>query len=397
MPSSDFTPAPSGSRRGKVSTLNSSTATLAGDAVFTGTAEDVSGFGGISIFAYSDVDSADNGLLFQSSSDGINWDSSLPVTLTGGTREIHTLAVISKYFRVVYTNGSSAQSEFRLQTIFTANDGKLTSRASSVISQDYDVQLTRVVSEYGTDVASGLNPERSVVSKFGEAVSLTTSYTPVSIGQVYQTPQVSGATTLRIRAGNANDTAAGSGAREITLEGLDETGAFATETLATAGTSASSATTTTWLRLFRAYVSKSGTYATSAGGSHSADIDIETTGGTLWATIDSTGFPKSQTQIGVYTIPLGKTGFLREYHLTVNTSGTKTVDFAMFKRENILETSPPYTGMTLLHELIGVGDTVDYEYKIPTVLPALTDFGFMAKGASSPDATVEFTIELVDS
>jgi hypothetical protein len=149
--------------------------------------------------------------------------------------------------------------------------------------------------------------------------------------------------------------------------------------------------------LFKAYVSKSGTYATSAAGSHSADIDIETTGGTLWATIDATGFPKSQTQIGLYTIPLGKTGFLREYHLTVNTSGTKTVDFAMFKRENILETSPPYTGMTLLHELIGVGDTVDFEYKIPAVLPALTDFGFMAKGASSPDATVEFTIELVDS
>lgn len=398
MPSTGFTNAERGAKRGVVSTGNSSTATLAGDAVFTGTAEIVTGYGGIAILAYSDVASADGGLLFQSSQDGTNWDSSLPVTLEANKREIHTLAVISKYFRVVYTNGSSAQSEFRLEVMYTSGDGKLTSRAQQQITDDYDVQLVRVVSDYGTDVGAGLNTDRSVVNKFGLAFSLTTSYTPVSIGRVYQTPQVASATTLRIKSGgNANDTAAGSGAREVTLEGVDETGAFVTEALATAGASASSATTATFLRLFRAYVSSSGTYASAAAGSHSAAITIENgSGGTDWATIDATSFPKGQSQIGVYTVPLGKVGYLREYHLNVTTSGAKTVDFIMFQRQNILETSAPYSGMRAIHELIGVGDTVDFEYKIPVKLPALTDFGFMAKGASTPDASVEFTIELVD-
>ena len=396
MPSTGFTNAERGAKRGVVSTGNTSTATLAGDAVFTGTAEVVTGYGGIAVLAYSDVASADGGLLFQSSQDGTNWDSSLPVTLEANKREIHTLAVISKYFRVVYTNGSSAQSEFRLETMYTPGDGKLTSRAQQQITDDYDVQLVRVVSDYGTDVGAGLNTDRSVISKFGESIGVGTGYEPVAIGQVYQTPQASGATALRVKAGNTNDTAAGSGAREVTLEGLDETGAFVTEALATAGTSASSVTTTTWLRVFRAFVSASGTYATAAAGSHAAAIVIETTGGTVWATIDATGFPKGQSQIGVYTIPLGKVGYVREYHLSVSTSGAKTVDFIMFQRQNILEASPPYSGMRAIHELLGIGSSVDFEYKIPVKLPALTDFGFMAKGASTPDASVEFTIELVD-
>ena len=396
MPSTDYTPASRGAKPSVVSVGNSSTATLAGDAVFTGTAEIVTGYSGITIFAYSDVASADSGLSMQSSSDGTNWDSQLNVTVAASSREIHTLAVISKYFRIVYTNGSAAQSEFRLQVAYTSDDGKLTSRAQQPITDDYDVQLVRVVSEYGTDVGAGLNSNRSVISKFGEAIALTTSYTPVSIGRVYQTPQVAGATALRVAAGNTNDTANGSGAREVTLEGLDETGAYATEAIATAGTSASSATTTTWLRLFRAYVSSSGTYATASAGSHAAAIVIETTGSTTWATIDATGFPKGQSQIGVYSVPLGKTAYLREYHISVSTSGAKTVDLIMFQRENILETAAPYSGMRAIHELLGVGSSIDFEYKIPIKLPALTDFGFMAKGASTPDVSVEFTLELVD-
>jgi len=47
---------------GKVSTSNSSTATLAGDAVFTGTGEDVSNFASVSILYKSDVAAAASGL-----------------------------------------------------------------------------------------------------------------------------------------------------------------------------------------------------------------------------------------------------------------------------------------------------------------------------------------------
>tara|TARA_S200002703_G_scaffold159912_1_gene175460 strand:- start:25764 stop:27068 length:1305 start_codon:yes stop_codon:yes gene_type:complete len=378
-----------------VSIGNSTSTPLAGDAVFTGTAEIVAGYGGIAVTVYSDVASVAGGLSMQSSPDGVNWDSQLNVTVEAGTREPHTLAVIYKYFRIVYTNGSAAQSEFRLQVMYTTGDGKLTSRANSPITDDYDAQNVRVITDYHTDLAAGLNEDRTIVHKFGASIAIGTSYAPLTTSKVYQVPQVSGAVALRVKAGNTNDTAAGSGAREVTLEGVDETGTYTTEALATAGTSASALTSTTWLRLYRIYVSASGTYASASAGSHAAAIVIETSGGVEWGSIDATGFPKGQSQIGAYTVPLGFTGYLREYHLTVTTSGTKTVDFIMFQRQNFLETAAPYSGMRAIHELYGMSGAVDFEYKIPYQLPALTDFGFMCKGASTPDVTCEFLIELV--
>jgi len=395
MAATGFVPANNGPKSGVVSTGNSSTATLAGDAVFTGTAEVVTGYGGIAILAYSDVASAENGLSLQSSADGTNWDSQLPVTLAAAKREIHTLAVISKYFRVVYTNGSAAQSEFRLEVMYTSGDGKLTSRSAQVITDDYDVQLVRPVTNEGTDLAAGLNSDRSLLHKFGAQIAISTSYTPVAIGGIYPTVQVAGALAMRVKAGNTNDTAAGTGAREVTIQGLDETGALVSEAVATAGTSASSATSTTFIRVFRAWVSASGTYATSAAGSHSADIVIEDSGGAgNWATISAADFPRGQTQIGVYSVPLGWTAYIHDFHLT--TSGNKPVDFLMFQRRNILETAAPYSGMRLIQEMRGIQNEYTFEPVNPVgPYPALTDIGFMAKGASTPDVTVDFEVELV--
>lgn len=106
---------------------------------------------------------------------------------------------------------------------------------------------------------------------------------------------------MRIKAGgNAADTAAGAGAREVTLIGLDASGNVVTEAIATNGISASSATTNSFIRLYRAYVSASGTYATAAAGSHTAAIVIENSaGGTDWLTIDATSFPLAQSEVSV--------------------------------------------------------------------------------------------------
>ena len=129
--------------------------------------------------------------------------------------------------------------------------------------------------EYLIEVAKGNISGASIIHKFGQSDAIGTSFVPVARGSIYHTVQVGSATTLRVKAGNTNDTAAGSGAQKVMLEGIDETGAIATEELTTAGTSASTASTTTFIRLYRMYVSESGTYATSAAGSHAADIVIE--------------------------------------------------------------------------------------------------------------------------
>lgn len=255
----------------------------------------------------------------------------------------------------------------------------------------------RLESSFGLDASAGRIPGTSVVHKFGRAV-VGTTFTPVAFGGFYNVLQPASATTLRVKAGNANDTAAGTGAREITLIGLDETGAEVTETLATAGASASSATSATFIRLYRLYVSVSGTYATQSAGSHAADIVIENgAGGTDWATIDSTDFPKGQSEIGVFSVPLGKTAYIEAFNIQVDSN--KPADVILFQRPDILQAAAPYSGMRILVQSIGLTGSFGITSTAPLgPLPALTDVGFMAKvGVGTGILTVDFEIYLEDT
>lgn len=252
--------------------------------------------------------------------------------------------------------------------------------------------------DFLVEVAKGNIAGHSIVNKFGHNTAVGTSFVPVAQGGYYNTPQSGSATTLRIKAGgDANDTAAGTGAREITLIGIDETGAEVTETLATAGASASSATTTTFMRLYRVYVSASGTYATSSSGSHAGTITIENgSGGTDWGQIVLNGFSKAQSEIGAYTIPDGYTGYLLEAFGFVDSS--KVTELLFFKREGILETAAPYTAMRLMFEERVQGNSFVITLKSPLKIGTGCDCGFMAKvDTGSADCEVDFEILLIDN
>jgi len=250
--------------------------------------------------------------------------------------------------------------------------------------------------DYLIEVAKGNVAGASLINKFGANTALASSYEPVSIGGIYRTQQVGSAQTLRVKAGNVNDTAAGLGAREITIEGLDATGALQTASVATAGGSASANFSGTWIRVFRAYVSASGVYATQGGGSHAGDIVVEDSTGTFdWLTIDATSFAKGQSQIACYSVPLGFTAFVLDYSVTMNAN--KTVDFTFFKRENILETAAPYSAMRLAFQEIGLTQPFNRKFSDPLVFPELTDVGVMAQGQQSPEVTADFNILLIDN
>lgn len=252
-----------------------------------------------------------------------------------------------------------------------------------------------MASEIETPLGFGRADHTDIVLKFGRSSNVGTSFAPVSIGNIYRTPQPAAATALRIKAGNANDTAAGSGAREVTLIGMDETGAEVTEVIATAGASASSATAATFIRLYRAYVSKSGTYATAAAGSHAADIVVENAAGTEdWATIGASDFPKGQTEIGSYTVPLGMTAWISEIVLHVDSS--KSVDIILFQRAGVLDTAAPYSAMRLVKNFVGVNGVFTAPLPFPLRFGELTDVGFMAKVATgSADVSVDMDMVVV--
>ena len=225
-----------------------------------------------------------------------------------------------------------------------------------------EVTITAQTGEYHVDIAAGVVPGKSINHKFGALIDVAATYVPVTTSAIWLTPQVAGAVALRVKAGNGADTANGAGAREITLQGVDETGAEVTEAVATAGASASDVTSATFMRLYRLWVSESGTY-TSPGtppASHTAAIVIESAAAAEWGSIDVVGASKGQSQIAAYTVPLGKKAFINSYYIT--TDGAKPVDFLFMQRRYILETSAPYAAARTIVELYGIQNVADRKY-----------------------------------
>jgi hypothetical protein len=97
---------------------NSSTVALGIGGVFTGTAFDITSYAAINVNLRSDVGSASGGVKVEFSTDGTNWDHSHTTTYSGATGVGYIFNAEFRYARVVYTNGGTAQSFFRLQTIF---------------------------------------------------------------------------------------------------------------------------------------------------------------------------------------------------------------------------------------------------------------------------------------
>jgi len=258
--------------------------------------------------------------------------------------------------------------------------------------------ITAAQSAYpaGLKLARNVQAGHSVVHKFGRNSAVGTTYVPICGGGRLRTPQVAAATALRVKAGNAADTALGAGARSITLQGIDQTGAVVTETLATAGASASAATSATFIRLLRVFVATSGTYATAVTGSHVGDITIENAAGTEdWAVIDATDTARSQSQIGFYTVPLGYRAFI--YNICMTAESTRLINLNFFTRSGILETAAPYSARRLQAEFVGLTDDFSQRFDAPKgPYPELTDIGFMAVvSTGSADVSIDFEIVLV--
>ncbi len=103
-----------------LSTANSTTANLANGAVFTGTSEEVKDYASIQVSVFSSHASATNGLSLQQSSDGTNWDITDAFTVSATTGIAIQVQPAARYFRLVYTNGSTLTTSLRIQTVLHA-------------------------------------------------------------------------------------------------------------------------------------------------------------------------------------------------------------------------------------------------------------------------------------
>lgn len=114
------------------------------------------------------------------------------------------------------------------------------------------------------------------------------------------------AEALNIVSGSANDTAAGTGARTVKVEGLNSSGAWAEETFTMNGTTPV-VSTSTWLRVIRAYIVAAGSGGTNAG---AITIKHNTTTANIFCVIKA---GRGQAANAVFTVPAGKTAKLTSW------------------------------------------------------------------------------------
>jgi len=243
------------------------------------------------------------------------------------------------------------------------------------------------------DVQKGNVAGHSLVHKFGRNDGVPNgSFEFVNLLGFTAWP-LSAATTVRVKSGgNVNDTAAGTGAQAITVQGIDSTLAESSESVATAGAGVSAATSASFWRIHRAYVTpaSSGTY----GGANIGAVTIEnSSGGTDLIQIAT---QEGQSQFAGFTIPNNKTGFLLSVQISVDAS--KAADIRMYQRADITTTTPPVEPKRLKIYWDGVTGNVVFTPRSPLgAIAESTDIWFEAQGSGAgTEVAVDFELLLVD-
>jgi len=289
-----------------VSAENSSTTPLGIAGVFTGAWVDVSAYPEVMVAVTTDADGV---YAIQFSPDGTNVDSSL--TRYYRTNQInppHRFTVARSYFRVVFTNGSVAQTQFRLQTLLGVF-GELNAPTDGILSRAFDATAVRPTLP-NDEVVLGLRQGYFVSLKFGYNESVSTGAAQLVAPFGGQFTFLTAASTLTISSSSVADIdVSGTGARSILVSGLDANRLAKTEIIALNGTT-DVVTTSTWLGINRTIAYDTGSSRVNAG-----DVTITaTTGGSIMAQVPA---GKSITQQVIFHVQAGHNGLIRRIYLNV--------------------------------------------------------------------------------
>lgn len=339
-----------------VDSNNSSTTPLSSGGVFTGTTIDILDYSIVNITVFSDVASATDGLSIQQSCDGTNWDIADPYTIQANTGKTFSVQTVCQYFRVVYTNGDTDQTAFRLGVLLKKNMSKPSShRIQDSISTDDDAELTKAVltgedntqtfrnvtttqdgdintndNSSGLAIAEGNVTGKDYEHKFGNAPDFDTADGEVTVwdgaedGTTWELMNYVFSTTAdidSISSSSASDT------QKIVIEGLDSDWNLVSQTITLNGQTRV-ALTTNLIRVFRAFNDNSVNlvghvfvYVNGAitGGIPDTNADIR-------AIIDP---DNQQTEMAVYTIPNDKRAYIRDWYMS--TSGGNKASSYVFK------------------------------------------------------------------
>lgn len=120
-----------------------STTALGSSGVFSGNGSSTIGFDSIIITIKSNVDSASLGIVIQFSNDNITYNTFYTDTYHSSNYFTKSYQIFKKYYRIIYTNGSSAQSSFELTSRLSVNnsDSKINTNSITVFDNTLESSL----------------------------------------------------------------------------------------------------------------------------------------------------------------------------------------------------------------------------------------------------------------
>jgi hypothetical protein len=202
---------------------------------------------------------------------------------------------------------------------------------------------------YNLKVSKGEIAGASSLYKFGYNPDIDTGEETIwTQGGLYVYPAA--AAVRYVSSSNVNDTSAGTGARTVVVEGLDDVYAAASETVALNGQT-QVVTVGQFVRVNRIYVATAGSGGTGAGTiyvSNSGATSGVPTGDVFAAIVQG----ENQSQMGIYTVPAAHSLYIDNVHFTAaisavtNYATTKLVtrDFGsgVFRTRfiNVMENNP---------------------------------------------------------
>lgn len=159
---------------------NTSIIPLGAGGVFTGVWTNALRYSQIQVLVFADVPSAANGLLVQFSTDGTNVDHTHAYIVNANVGETIQVHVHAPWFRIVYTNGATPQTQLRLQTILRplAGHGTIVEVDDFITTYD-DAILTKSVLT-GQSTLDGAFVNVKTTSDGGLVVNQNTVVDPLS-------------------------------------------------------------------------------------------------------------------------------------------------------------------------------------------------------------------------
>lgn len=255
--------------------------------------------------------------------------------------------------------------------------------------------LPEITKDYLIRVGNKEIDGQSLLRLSGRNIDVDTALADIGMEDVLFTWPTS-VSTLEAISSNADDTLAGTGARIITVNGLDSNFDEISENINMNGTSVTSATSATFIRVNSVTVKEAGTYADTDVGSNEGDITIRISGGgATLAFISNDPSGVGFNQDFKFTIPTNKTGII--IGASVNVDATKQAKLHILVRENADIIVAPFSPKRIAASVIQSEARDVPNENLNSLLAAKTDIWASGIGnAVNTEMEVTMTILLLD-